>query len=87
MATPDVNVTIQNNTVSNTSGAGIKVLHFNSNGNLRAKIVNNTVGGAGAAQPRHRHGERQLHRPGVQPDAVRPDLREPGYGLRPRRFR
>ena len=43
LATPDVNVTIQNNTVSNTSGAGIKVLHFNSNGNLRAKILNNTV--------------------------------------------
>jgi hypothetical protein len=44
VSTPDVNATIQDNTVSNTSGAGIKVLHFNSNGNLRAKIVNNTVG-------------------------------------------
>jgi hypothetical protein len=38
------NATIQNNTVSNTSGSGIKVLHFNSNGILRAKVVNNTVG-------------------------------------------
>jgi hypothetical protein len=49
VATPDVTATIQNNTVSNTSGAGIKVLHFNSNGNLRAKIVNNTV--AAPVQP------------------------------------
>jgi hypothetical protein len=49
VATPDVNATIQNNTVSNTSGAGIKVLHLNSNGKLRAKIVNNTV--AAPAQP------------------------------------
>lgn len=45
LATPDVNVTIQNNTVSNTSGPGIKVLHFNSNGNLRAKVVNTPWGG------------------------------------------
>ncbi|MDQ4098118.1 MAG: hypothetical protein M3144_09655, partial [Actinomycetota bacterium] len=44
VATPDVNATIQDNVVSNTSGAGIKVLHFNSNGNLRAKVDNNTVG-------------------------------------------
>ena len=49
LATPDVNATIQNNTVSNTSGSGIKVLHFNSNGNLRAKVVNNTV--SAPAQP------------------------------------
>jgi hypothetical protein len=49
VATPDVNATIQNNTVSNTSGSGIKVLHFNSNGTLRAKILNNTV--AAPVQP------------------------------------
>ena len=82
LATPDVNVTIQNNTVSNTSGSGIKVLHFNSNGNLRAKVVNNTVWRAGAAEPRHRDGERQLERPGVQPHDVRTGLTEPGHGLR-----
>ena len=44
-------MTIQNNTVSNTSGSGIKVLHFNSNGNLRAKIVNNTVGAPAQPNP------------------------------------
>jgi hypothetical protein len=49
VATPSVNATIQGNTVSATSGAGIKVLHFNSNGILRAKILNNTV--AAPAQP------------------------------------
>jgi hypothetical protein len=43
VATPDVNATISGNVVSNTSGSGIKVLHFNSNGVLRAKVVNNTV--------------------------------------------
>jgi hypothetical protein len=51
VATPDVNATIQDNTVSSTSGAGIKVVHFNSNGTLRAKIVNNTVAAPAQGNP------------------------------------
>jgi hypothetical protein len=49
--TPDVNATIADNTVSNSSGSGIKVVHFNSNGTLRTKITNNTVGASTQPNP------------------------------------
>ena len=87
VATPDVNVTIQNNTVSNTSGAGIKVLHFNSNGNLRAKIVNNTVSAPVQPNPGIAVENGSSIDPAFNPTTLRPDLREPRHGLRSRRLR
>lgn len=40
---PSLNITINNNTISNTDGNGILAVARNSNGVLRAKIQNNTV--------------------------------------------
>ena len=82
LATPDVNATIQNNTVSNTSGSGIKVLHFNSNGNLRAKVVNNTVSAPAQPNPGIAIENGSSNDAAFNPTLVRADLGESGHGLR-----
>ncbi|RNL63296.1 right-handed parallel beta-helix repeat-containing protein, partial [Nocardioides marmoriginsengisoli] len=48
---PNVRATITGNTVANTSGTGIGVLHRDSNGSLNVRIDNNTVGAPLQASP------------------------------------
>ncbi len=43
LTTPQMNATVSNNTISNTEGAGIRVLQSNSNGTLNLKMQNNTI--------------------------------------------
>lgn len=43
LATPIVRATITGNTVANTSGSGIGILHRDSNGSLDLRVDNNTV--------------------------------------------
>ena len=43
LTTPQMNATVSNNTISNTDGAGIRVLQSNSNGTLNLKMQNNTI--------------------------------------------
>jgi hypothetical protein len=44
LATPVLNATVTNNTISNTDGEGIFVLNGNSNGTMRLRLQNNVIG-------------------------------------------
>ena len=43
LASPVVRATITNNSISNTSGSGVRVLHRDSNGSLDLRLENNTI--------------------------------------------